>query len=177
MGALVSRSLPRRSRRRGRREASWEAIRPILPKGVDRGRRRWLAPAALVRLADADAAIALVRGIGRYIVEFTGVSDSEYEDPGAVEGAVAEGLDEFEPTSVVICAGATPEGVGAVYPIAKQRGFTTIGIVSAMAEKAGARFSSSVGTVYVIADDSCGGLGADGELSPTSSAMVGSATR
>ena len=131
----------------------------------------------VVRLADADASIALVRGIGRYIVEFTGVSDSEYEDPGAVEGAVAEGLDEFEPTSVVICAGATPEGVGAVHPIAKQRGFTTIGIVSAMAEKAGARFSSSVGTVYVIADDSCGGLGADGELSPTSSAMVGSATR
>lgn len=129
----------------------------------------------VVRLADADAAIALVRETGRYVVTFTGFSDAGYEDPGAVEGAIAEVLDGFEPTSVVICAGATSEGVGAVYPIAKQRGFTTIGIVSAMAEKEGARFSSSVDTVYVIADDTWGGLGADGELSRTSSAMVGSA--
>lgn len=129
----------------------------------------------VVRLADADAAIALVRETGRYVVTFTGFSDAGYEDPGGVEGAIREVLDEFEPTSAVICAGATSEGVGAVYPIAKQRGFTTIGIVSAMAEKEGARFSSSADTVYVIADDTWGGLGADGELSPTSLAMVGSA--
>ncbi len=129
----------------------------------------------IVRLAEADAAIALVRKTGLYVVTFTGFSDAGYEDRGAVEGAIAKVLDEFEPTSAAICAGATPEGIGVVYPMAKQRGFTTIGIVSAVAEKEGASFSSSADTVYVIADDTWGGLGAGGELSPTSSAMVGSA--
>ena len=127
----------------------------------------------IVRPANADAAIALIRGAGRPVVTFVGFSGAGYEDPRAVALAIAKVLDEFEPTSVMISAGATPEGIGAVYSLAKNRGFTTIGIVSAIAEKEGATFSPHVDTVYVIADDTWGGVGADGRLSPTSSAIVG----
>ena len=132
-------------------------------------------PRSIVRTANADAAITRIRKAGRSVVTFVGFSGAGYEDALAVERVIANVLDELSPTSVLICAGATPEGIGAVYPLAKQRGFTTIGIVSALAEKEGATFSRDVDTVFVIADDTWGGLNADGKLSQTSSAMVGAA--
>ncbi|HEV8363187.1 MAG TPA: hypothetical protein VGQ52_06695 [Gemmatimonadaceae bacterium] len=127
----------------------------------------------IVRPADADAAIARIREAGRSVVTFVGFSGAGYEDTAAVERVIAKLLDDLSPTSVLICAGATPEGIGAVYPLAKKRGFSTIGIVSALAEKEGAAFSQHVDTVFVIADDTWGGLNTDGKLSQTSSAMVG----
>ena len=133
------------------------------------------AASRVIRPASADAAIALIRKAGRTVVTFAGFSGAGYEDQFAVERAIAKVLDALSPASVLICAGATPEGIGVVYPLAKKRGFTTIGIVSAIAEKEGAKFSPEVDTIFVIADDTWGGLNADGTLSPTSSAMVGSA--
>jgi len=138
-------------------------------------RRRDANPSRVIRLPDPGQAIALIRKSGRRVVAFTGFSGAGYEDPRAVERTIANVLDELQPASTVICAGATPEGIGVVYPVAKKRGFATIGIVSSIAEGEGARFSRSVDTVYVIADDTWGGLRADGSLSPTSSAIVGSA--
>jgi hypothetical protein len=129
----------------------------------------------IVRPTDADAAIARIREAGRSVVTFVGFSGAGYEDAAAVERVIAKLLDDLSPTSVLICAGATPEGIGAVYPLAKKRGFTTLGIVSALAEKEGATFSQDADTVFVIADDTWGGLNADGKLSQTSSAMVGAA--
>lgn len=138
-----------------------------------------LAPATgsrnIVRPASADAAITRIRKAGRCVITFVGFSGAGYEDARAIERVIARALDDLSPTSVLICAGATPEGIGAVYPLAKKRGFTTIGVVSAIAEKEGATFSQDVDTVFVIADDTWGGLNADGNLSPTSSAMVGAA--
>jgi hypothetical protein len=130
---------------------------------------------SIVRPANADAAITRIRKAGRAVVTFVGFSGAGYEDALAVERAIAKVLDDLSPASVLICAGATPEGVGAVYALAKKRGFTTIGVVSAIAEKEGAKFSHDVDTVFVIADDTWGGLNADGKLSQTSSAMVGAA--
>jgi hypothetical protein len=127
------------------------------------------------RPANADAAIARIRKAGRSVVTFVGFSGAGYEDALAVDRVIAKVLGDLSPTSALICAGATPEGIGAVYPLAKKRGFTTIGIVSALAEKEGATFSQDVDTVFVIADDTWGGLDADGKLSQTSSAMVGAA--
>lgn len=129
----------------------------------------------IVRPADADAVIACIREAGRSVVTFVGFSGAGYEDAAAVERVIAKLLDDLSPTSVLICAGATPEGIGAVYPLAKKRGFTTIGIVSALAEKEGATFSQDVDTVFVIADDTWGGLNADGKLSQTSAVMLGAA--
>jgi hypothetical protein len=128
----------------------------------------------VVRPANVDAAIALVRAPGRSIITFLGFSGSGYEDPPAVERAIAKVLDALNPASVIICAGATSDGIGIVYPLAKKRGFTTIGIVSAIAEKEGVGFSPDVDTVFVIADDTWGGRDTSGRLSPTSAVMVGS---
>ena len=72
-----------------------------------------------------------------------------------------------------INAGATAEGIGLVYELARARGFTTMGIVSSLAQREGVAFSPCAQTVFVVADDSWGGLRADGSgLSPTSAAMV-----
>ena len=71
----------------------------------------------VVQLTSADAAIALIRKTERSVVTFVGFSGAGYEDPRAVERAIAEVLDGLSPTSVVICGGATPEGIGAVYPL------------------------------------------------------------
>jgi hypothetical protein len=132
-------------------------------------------PRSIVHPANADAAIIRISEAGRSVVTFVGFSGTGYEDAAAVERVIAKLLDDLSPTSVLICAGATPEGIGAVYPLARKRGFTTIGIVSALAEKEGATFSKDVDTVFVIADDTWGGLNTDGKLSQTSSAMVGAA--
>ncbi len=129
----------------------------------------------VIRLASAEAAVKQIRGMGRSIVTFLGFSGSGYEDPLAVERMIAKALDELNPSSVIIGAGATPDGIGVVYPLAKKRGFTTIGIVSAVAEKEGVGFSPDVDTVFVVSDDTWGGAGAGGKLSPTSAAIVGSA--
>jgi hypothetical protein len=129
----------------------------------------------IIRLANADAAITQVRGMGRSIVTFLGFSGAGYEDPLAVERAITKVLDELNPRSVIISAGATPDGIGVVYRLAKRRGFTTIGIVSAIAEEEGVGFSPDVDTVFVVSDNTWGGAGADGKLSPTSAAIVGSA--
>jgi hypothetical protein len=131
----------------------------------------------ILRPANADAAITRIRESGLTVVTFTGFSGAGYEDVPAVERAIAKVLDDVDPTSALICAGATPEGIGAVYPMARKRGFRTIGVVSAVAEKEGATFSPYVDTIFVIADDAWGGINADGKLSPTSSAMVGAADR
>ena len=133
------------------------------------------ASTSAVHPKSPDEAVALVRRSGRWVVMFAGFSGAGYDDPAAVERVIVQVLDEFKPASTIVAAGATPEGIGAVYVLAKQRGFATIGIVSAIAEKEGAAFSPAVDVVYAIADDTWGGRGADGRLSPTSSAIVAAA--
>ncbi|HEX5863983.1 MAG TPA: hypothetical protein VF014_06955, partial [Casimicrobiaceae bacterium] len=48
----------------------------------------------IVRPADADAAVAQIRGAGRSVVTFVGFSGAGYEDAPAVERALAEVLDD-----------------------------------------------------------------------------------
>jgi hypothetical protein len=131
--------------------------------------------ARIVHVADPNAAVVAIRGAGRRIVTFAGFSGGGYEDPGKVSNLLAEFLAELDERSVVVCSGATADGIGAVYPIARARGFATIGIVSAVAETEHARLSDAVDTIYVIEDKDWGGRRSDGTLSPTSVAMVGAA--
>ena len=126
----------------------------------------------VVRERDPKKAVDAIRSWGRHVVTFSGFSGGGYEDPAAVERAIAGELARLEPAQAIICCGATADGIGAVYPLAKARGFETVGIVSSVAESEGAPFSDSVGTIFVIEDDTWGGVRGDGTLSPTSSAMV-----
>jgi hypothetical protein len=127
----------------------------------------------LVRPANPKAAVAQIRLAGKRVVTFLGYSGSGYEDSDAVREAIEGVLASLDPGSMLINAGGTAEGIGIVYPIAKARGFSTAGIVSSRADKEKSQLSADADRIYIIDDDSWGGLMADGELSPTSLAMVG----
>jgi hypothetical protein len=86
-------------------------------------------------------------------------------------------LNEFEPSKAIVNIGATPEGIGAVYELAKHRGFMTTGIVSTQAKEYNAVLSPCVDYVFYVEDDTWGGfVEGDDQLSPTSTAMVENST-
>jgi hypothetical protein len=112
--------------------------------------------------------------MGVAVVTFVGYSGAGYEDEAAMLDAAAEVLDGLDPARTVVNIGATPDGIGAVYRLAKERGFTTTGIVSSQAREAGAGLSPCVDRVYYVEDETWGGFLDGGDrLSPTSTAMVG----
>ena len=127
----------------------------------------------LVHPASAEAAIAEVRLAGKHVVTFAGFSGSGYEDSDAVREAIGGVLASLDPGSTLINDGGTSEGIGSVYSIANARGFPSVGIVSSLLERDKADLSADADRIYIIADDSWGGLMVDGKLSPTSLAMVG----
>jgi hypothetical protein len=125
----------------------------------------------VVHTEDAASAVEAIRKAGQRVVTFTGFSGGDYESPEAVRRAICEQLARFPPQSTTVCAGGTAEGIGMVYLLARSRGFRTIGIISSIAQAAGATLSAEVEVVYVVKDDAWGGrVGA--RLSPTSEAMV-----
>ena len=110
---------------------------------------------------------------GRLVVTFSGYSGAGYEDEGAMLSRARALLGTYDPATTLINIGATEDGIGAVYELAREMGFETTGIVSSQAVEAEVPFSPFADRVYVVADELWGGLveGTD-ELSPTSEAMV-----
>jgi hypothetical protein len=125
------------------------------------------------QLVDPAAAVALVRESGRRVLTFIGFSGAGYEDEAAMLAAARTVLERFSPRDTIVNAGATAEGIGAVYRLAKALGFTTTGIVSSQALDSGTPISPFVDRVAYVADESWGGcVDETGRLSPTSRAMV-----
>jgi len=110
---------------------------------------------------------------GKTVLTFIGYSDNGYEDPVALLERAGSILKEFDPNKTIVNIGATPGGIGAVYPLAKRRGFMTTGIVSTQARKHQTELSPDVDHVFYVEDETWGGFleGTD-QLSPTSTAMV-----
>ena len=126
-----------------------------------------------VEVEAAAAAVGAIRALGRSrVLTFVGFSGAGYEDERAVRELILQELQAFTPADTLICAGATPDGIGMVYPIALEHGFRTAGIVSSQARSTQTRFSNECEIVVVVRDDTWGGRRADGRLSPTSRAMV-----
>ncbi len=110
----------------------------------------------------------------RKVLTFVGYSGAGYEDEASMLGHAERILAEFDPAKTIINAGATPDGIGAVYKLAKQKGFMTIGIVSIQAKQYNAELSPYVDHVFYVEDSSWGGfIEKTEQLSPTSEAMVG----
>ena len=136
------------------------------------------APPQIVTEATAEEVRAAFAADGRMVVTFIGYSGAGYEDPAAMRAQAGRVLDRLDPKRTLVNIGATAEGIGAVYELAKQRGFATSGIVSSQARHSGTPLSPCVDRVYFVADDRWGGfLPGTRELSPTSAAMVGVSTR
>ncbi|MFM9071825.1 MAG: hypothetical protein ACKOOC_00180, partial [Cyanobium sp.] len=93
---------------------------------------------------------------GKEVLTFMGYSGVGYESPQAMKRQALDVLVGKDPRQTVINIGATAEGIGAVYELAKQRGFTTIGIVSSLAREQKASVSSCVDIVYFVKDSSWG---------------------
>jgi hypothetical protein len=132
--------------------------------------------------ATKDATPAEVRAYfkaqGKQVLTFLGYSGAGYEDEAALLRHAGAVLDQVEPRTTIVNIGATPEGVGRVYELAKQRGFATTGIVSTQAREANVALSPCVDQVFFIRDSSWGGFEPGSErLSPTSDAMVGVSDR
>ncbi|WP_227817893.1 hypothetical protein [Nitrogeniibacter aestuarii] len=110
---------------------------------------------------------------GKFVLTFTGYSGSGYEDEEAMLDIAEQVLNQFDPADTLINIGATADGIGAVYLLAKQEGFATTGIVSSQALLSGASLSPCVDDVFYVEDDTWGGcLPESNDLSPTSTAMV-----
>jgi hypothetical protein len=113
-----------------------------------------------------------LRSFGKRIVTFFGYS-VEYEDQDAMLVIARNVLSKFSPEKVLINIGGTSGGIGAVYPLAKARGFKTTGIVSSRAIEYFQYISKSVDHVCFVLDTQWGGrLPESNQLSPTSKAMV-----
>jgi hypothetical protein len=107
------------------------------------------------------------------VLTFAGFSGAGYENPAAMIENASEILRKQDPEKTLINIGATRDGIGAVYEVAKAMGFTTMGIVSSLAQAEGVALSPCVDYVFYVQDDSWGGrVRGEERLSPTSEAIV-----
>lgn len=83
------------------------------------------------------------------VLTFAGYSGAQYENPQVLTEHASRVLDKQDPARALINIGATAEGIGAVYEIAKRRGFTTMGIVSTLARDERVALSKCVDYVFL----------------------------
>jgi len=116
---------------------------------------------------------AFIHSKQRAVLTFTGYSGAQYEDAQAMMEHAARVLDGQDPAKTLINIGATEVGIGAVYEMAKRKGFTTMGIASTLARDEHVPLSRCVDYVFYVRDGYWGGKvpGTD-HLSPTSVALV-----
>ena len=107
----------------------------------------------------------------KQVVTFVGYSGTGYARHDHMLEVARSVLKRYDPADTLINIGATADGIGAVYALAKQLGFTTTGIVSA--KGAEHEVSEHVDWVFYVDDDEWGGFiaGTD-RLTPTSEAIV-----
>ena len=107
------------------------------------------------------------------VLTFAGYSGAGYEDHAGMLRKAGAVLDEYDPTATLVSIGVSAEGIGAVYELAKARGFETTGIVSSQAQKYDAAVSEHVDYAFFVEDDTWGGcVSGTEQRSPTSQAMV-----
>lgn len=126
-----------------------------------------------VKNATVDNITTFFESQKKDVVTFIGYSGAEYEDKAAMLEKAGRILNEFDSSKTIINIGGTSEGIGAVYELAKRRGFITTGIVSTQAKEYNVELSPCVDYVFYVEDSTWGGFMEDGKrLSPTSTAMV-----
>ena len=109
----------------------------------------------------------------KVVVTFVGYSGAEYEDTATMLEEAGRLLEEFDSSTTIVNIGATSAGIGAVYELAKDKGFITTGIISTQAREDAVELSPWVDYVFYVEDATWGGFIEEGaRLSPTSAATV-----
>jgi hypothetical protein len=127
----------------------------------------------IVKEASPEEIKAYFKAKHMTVLTFLGYSGAEYENQAGMLAQAAKILAQFDPKATIVNLGATPQGIGAVYDLAKRQGFLTTGIVSSQAKKQQVALSPNVDIVFYVPDDTWGGfLPGTRRLSPTSRAMV-----
>ncbi len=107
------------------------------------------------------------------VLTFLGFSGSGYEKPEFLLKTAADHLDDFDPSGTIVNIGATPDGIGAIFELAKDRGFMTTGIVSTEAIRHAVTLSPFADHIFIVQDETWGGFLKDTKkLSPTSEINV-----
>ena len=126
-----------------------------------------------IQSGTAENFASYFRRTGMTVLTFLGYSAADYEDRDAMLAAAAHVLNQYPSATTIVNIGATEPGIGAVYDMAKRKGYSTSGIVSSQAKKENVPVARCVDTVFYVDDDTWGGkLPDSAELSPTSRAMV-----
>ena len=106
----------------------------------------------------SEETIALIKGLNKKVYSLFGYSALGYEDTQRLEEAIKRDLEPLSREEYVINIGATEEGIGMAYRVAKNMGFKTIGVVSTQALSYSGRFSDFVDSIYIVNDDYWGGI-------------------
>jgi hypothetical protein len=95
--------------------------------------------------------------LGKQVCVLMGYSALGYEHSDDMLASVRQILSSLNPEEYCICVGATEEGIGGAYEIAKEMGFETLGIVSTLAMTYTGKYSRFVDRIYIINDTQWGG--------------------
>jgi hypothetical protein len=132
-----------------------------------------IGQAATVKDASLQEIRTFFRDTKKTVLTFLGYSGAGYENQAAMLQQAEQVLSSYDPQKTIVNIGATPEGIGAVYELAKRKGFVTTGIVSSRAKQYNVQLSAHVDHVFYVEDATWGGfLKGTQKLSPTSAAMV-----
>jgi hypothetical protein len=128
---------------------------------------------AAVQTATIEDIRAFFKSKHKSVLTFVGYSGAGYQDEASMRKQAERILGDYDPAKTIVNIGATPEGIGAIYEIAKRKGFVTTGIVSSQARQYNVKLSPHVDHAFYVEDPTWGGFVAGTkELSPASKAMV-----
>src|SRR5262244_190855 len=116
------------------------------------------AQTVTTKSATVEEIAAFFKGKQKAVLTFVGYSGAGYEDEAWMLKEAERVLREYDPAKTIVNIGATPEGIGAVYELAKRKGFLTTGIVSSQARQYNVKLSPYVDYALYVEDSAWGGL-------------------
>lgn len=105
-----------------------------------------------------DEVVQRIKGLNKKVYTLFGYSLLDYQDKRGALSKIRRELEKLDRSEWVINIGATEDGIGAAYQMAKSMGFQTIGLVSTQALTYSGRFSPYVDDIFIVNDRNWGGF-------------------